>query len=121
MIRHTDAQELLSTARDVLLKTLLPQLPPASVYEARMVASAMAMVTRELSLGSEIAHQHQQAIASFYQLCELMPEHADEASLAQDIRNGRIDVVHEEALLTLLESLTRGKLRINNPKRLNSA
>lgn len=48
MQEQPDARNLLATARDALLKSLLPSLPPERHYEARMVANAMAIAARSL-------------------------------------------------------------------------
>ena len=48
MLRETpEAPDLLATAREVLLKDLLPHLPEAQAFAARMVANAMAVASRE--------------------------------------------------------------------------
>jgi hypothetical protein len=41
------AADLLATAREVVLKELLPALPPEKVFAARMVANAIAIALRE--------------------------------------------------------------------------
>jgi hypothetical protein len=47
MLEKPDGPDLLATARDVLLKELLPALPPEKAFAARMVANAMAIAARE--------------------------------------------------------------------------
>ncbi|TDH62728.1 hypothetical protein E2C06_10005 [Dankookia rubra] len=47
MLERPDGGNLLDTARDVLLKELLPHLPEAQRFHARMVANAMAVARRE--------------------------------------------------------------------------
>jgi hypothetical protein len=47
MLERPDGGNLLDTARDVLLKDLLPHLPEAQRFHARMVANAMAVARRE--------------------------------------------------------------------------
>jgi hypothetical protein len=47
MLEKPDAADLLATAREVLLKELLPALPADKAFAARMVASAMALALRE--------------------------------------------------------------------------
>lgn len=46
MLERPDAPDLLATARDVLLRELLPALPPERHYAARMIANAMAIAAR---------------------------------------------------------------------------
>ena len=48
MQEKPDAADLLATAREALLTSLLPALPPERRYEARMVANAMAIAARSL-------------------------------------------------------------------------
>ena len=47
MLEQPDSANLLATAREVLLKDLLPHLPEAQKFHARMVANAMAIAGRE--------------------------------------------------------------------------
>ena len=47
MLERPNGGNLLDTAREVLLKELLPHLPEAQRFHARMVANAMAVARRE--------------------------------------------------------------------------
>ena len=47
MTDRPTADELLAIARETVLEELLPQLPPAAHYAARMVANAIAIARRE--------------------------------------------------------------------------
>lgn len=47
MLEKPDGADLLATAREVVLKELLPALPPEKAFAARMVANAMAIAARE--------------------------------------------------------------------------
>ncbi|MGG5818230.1 DUF6285 domain-containing protein [Falsiroseomonas sp. HW251] len=49
MLEKPDAADLLATAREVVLKELLPALPPEKTFAARMVANAIAIALREAS------------------------------------------------------------------------
>jgi hypothetical protein len=49
MLERPDADGLLETARDVLLRELLPHLPESRTFEARMVANAMAIARRDMA------------------------------------------------------------------------
>jgi hypothetical protein len=86
--------ELLRVARAELLEALLPHLPVASHYAARMVANAMAIAAREL--------QEQPATG------------IDAARLSRDIRAGRLD--DDAATRARLETFTRERLAVSNPR-----
>lgn len=47
MLEKPDGADLLATARDVVLRELLPSLPPDKAFAARMVAAAIALALRE--------------------------------------------------------------------------
>ncbi len=49
MLERPDAAGLLDTAREVLLRELLPHLPEDRRFEARMVANAMAIARRDMA------------------------------------------------------------------------
>lgn len=134
MINQPDAQALLAQARKVLLQELLPLLPRERVYDALMMANAMAIAGREAAGGAAAQAQVDEAIAGFYRSIGLPAGSAParaagdragdaaastaspEAVLAADIRQGAIAPEHDAALLALLRGITRGKLAISNPK-----
>lgn len=86
--------ELLRVARAELLEELLPHLPVAHHYAARMVANAMAIAAREL--------QAQPATD------------IDAARLSRDIRSGRLD--DDATTRASLETFTRERLAVSNPR-----
>jgi hypothetical protein len=90
-----DAGELLRVARGELLETLLPHLPEAQRYTARMVANAMAIAARELRT----------PVAA-------VP--VDEATLARQIRSGAHD--GSTAILATLRDITARRLAVSNPR-----
>ena len=87
--------ELLRVARAQLLESLLPQLPAALRYEARMVANAMAIAARELATPAA-------------------PAAGDMAALARAVRAGAHDA--DGALQETLRSFTRARLAVSNPR-----
>jgi hypothetical protein len=100
MLEKPDAADLLATARDVVLKELLPALPPEKAFAARMVANAMAIAARAT-----------QAAA--------MPER-DLAALSREIREGRHDpgsATHQEVAL-FLRDYARLRAGVSAPKAL---
>src|SRR5574337_1195798 len=62
-MNQPDARDLLATARELLLKQLLPALPASLHYEARMIASAMAIAAREMAQATACAQAEAQALA----------------------------------------------------------
>jgi hypothetical protein len=91
--------ELLRVARAELLDELLPHLPVAHHYAARMVANAMAIAARELQA---------QPVAGL-----------DAATLAREIRAGRLD--GDATTRASLETFTRDRLAVSNPRILEGA
>lgn len=115
--------ELLGTARRVLLDQLLPLLPPDKVYDTLMIANAMAIASRELtSAGPDSGLVHDK-VAQFYQDAGLSRPGKD-VDLIRDltvrIRAESIPGASTKALHTLLSDLTRQRLAISNPKYLES-
>lgn len=115
-----DARDLLATARALLLDQLLPALPESLHYEARMIASAMAMALREMELAAACAQTEKDALA------RLPPLHGQagltlaqtRALVARHIRQGLYDEPGpaRQHLLDALQVITRAQLRISNPK-----
>jgi hypothetical protein len=119
-MNQPDARELLATARELLLKQLLPALPESLNYEARMIASAMAMALREMEQASACAQAETQALAG------VLGAHGQagaslagaRAQVARNIREGLYDMrgPARERLFDALRAITRAQLRISNPK-----
>jgi len=117
-MNQPDAQDLLLTARDAVLKQLLPALPAHLHYEARMVASALLIASREAAQGVACADIERQAMAGLLQ-DQASPEQA-RSELAQRIRQGAYDHAGEPRarLLAALRAINRAQLSISNPKAL---
>jgi hypothetical protein len=116
MLERPDGANLLETARDVLLKELLPHLPEAQRFHARMVANAMAIARREG------AADQAPALAA---LRHALGEPAGDAStllmrLARDIRAGAHDpgTPAHTAVAAALLALTRLRCSVSAPKAL---
>lgn len=118
-MKSPDAQELLVTARELLLKSLLPALPVSLHYDLRMIASAMAMAGREVELGAQEQSFEEQALARLLSIHGLAVTTLTEAQilLSRAIRQGLYDQPGgREAMLSELFHVTQYKLRISNPK-----
>lgn len=119
-MNQPDARDLLATARELLLKQLLPALPASLHYEARMIASAMAMALREMELAAACTQAEAAALARVLDVhgqAEPSPAEA-RAQVACNIRQGLYDErgAARECLLDALLTITREQLRISNPK-----
>ena len=119
--------DLLSIARETLLSELLPLTSGDARYVLLMVANAMAIAAREAEAGDAPA---QSALARLEKLYGESPSREPlesqlseyEHRLAQDIRAGIFDA-HDErqhALLTHLRQSVLERLRISNPKSVQS-
>lgn len=103
MQERPEGPELLAAAREALLARLLPALPPALHYEARMVANAMAIASRRAdtppipaSLAPELP-----ALAAAIRRGEFAPGAARRAECA-----------------AFLRALTQARARVSNPRAL---
>lgn len=119
MLERPDGGNLLDTAREVLLKELLPHLPEAQRFHARMVANAMAVARREA-----IADTAPALLA--LRLAMGAPAGAADdllQRLARDIRAGAHDpgrASHASVAAALL-ALTQLRCGVSAPKALGKA
>ncbi|RJG00828.1 DUF6285 domain-containing protein [Noviherbaspirillum sedimenti] len=133
MSDRPNGQDLLLTAREELMKRLLPALPAELRYSALMVANAMAIAARELDAGQsgdlrELAGLQQllpgEATAEAPVDGELL-QHAltgYRKELCAQIRVGNFDAgkpSHQELLRHLAENVSH-KLTLSNPRLLSS-
>jgi hypothetical protein len=117
-----EGAEILGMARDVLLKELLPLLPPEKKYQTLMVANAMAISGRELDQGDEAERIELRILTDLYG--EEPPDPASSAEriaglnarLAADIRAGLFDGDEADRLRRMLLETVVCRLRIWNPK-----
>ncbi|MFK8333019.1 DUF6285 domain-containing protein [Pseudomonas sp. BJa5] len=114
---NTTAIDLLDTAREVLLDTLLPTLDKAHHYECRMIARAMAVAARQIARGADAERIEAGAVAAL--LDDQQATTADaRARLAGLIRSGAFDHPDErqQRLLEALLRINRARLAITSPK-----
>ena len=107
---------LLALARDVLLKDLLPRLPPEAHLGARLVANSMAIAEREAILGAGPANQLLRELEMMYKEAEGEPEVLNR--FARDLRAGAFEssTPRDRAVRPILWRLTIFKLRQANPR-----
>ena len=116
MLERPGAAGLLETAREVLLRELLPHLPESKRFEARMVANAMAIARRDTAADPAPALARLRAL---YDLPGAEPD-ALLRRLAAEIRAGERDPGrpgHAAAAEALVE-LTRLRCAVSNPRAL---
>ena len=116
MLERPDAAGLLEAARDVLLRELLPHLPEAKRFEARMAANAMAIARREIPADTA------PVLARMRELLD-MPDAEPDAllrRLAAGIRAGERDPGRPGAAAAAeaLVALTRLRCSVSNPRAL---
>lgn len=116
MLERPDGPDLLRTARDVLLQDLLPHLPEAQKFQARMIANAMAIAAREQEARPEAASAQLRSVMS-------MPDGAPGAllsRLAAEIRAGRHDpgTPNHGVVAAALVALVRLRCSVSAPKAL---
>ncbi len=112
MLDHPQAPALLDAVAKLLREVLMPQLPPAAVFQARVAANAVDLAAREARLGPSADAQ---AIARLRSLLQHSGSLAAlEAELALAIRSGAIDD-HNSALREHLWASTLDKLAIDQP------
>ena len=126
----SDAADLMTTAREALLRDLLPALTGERRYAALMIANGMAIAAREHRLGTDAARNE---AARLRNLLELVPhDHAakrddkstgDLSALRTDvsaaIRAGAFDA-HERAVAHALAHTATDWVAISNPKALRT-
>lgn len=114
MLERPDGPALLRTAREVLLRDLLPLLPKAQQFQARMIANAMAIAQREAVVDAGPAEAALRGVldASGGDTGVLM------ARLAAGIRAGRHDpgTASHGAVAAALVALTRLRCGVSAPK-----
>jgi hypothetical protein len=108
MLEAPDAADLLATARESLLKKLLPALPAHLHYEARMAANAMAIAARAIAADPAPVEARLAALAG------------NAGGLAARIRSGEFapgTTGHVEVAALLLD-MTRLRCSVSAPRAL---
>ena len=101
-----NAMELLEAVREWIDREVIPATDGRLRFHARVASNVLAMVEREIDLGAEQAHAHQERLASFGV--------ADDAELAAAIRERRFDDRADELRAMLAEAVA-DKLAVANP------
>ena len=127
----SDAADLMTTAREALLRDVLPALSGERRYAALMIANGMAIAAREHRLGTDAARNEAarlrnlladfdaSAAASFADEAAASDLSALRARVRDAIRGGRLDA-HERAVETALAHTAADWVAISNPKALRT-
>ena len=126
----SDAADLMTTAREALLRDLLPALSGERRYAALMIANGMAIAAREHRLGTDAARNEGARLRNL--LADLQrsaregggdPPTTDLPALRKvvcaAIRDGRFDA-HEQAVGAVLMHTAADWVAISNPKALRT-
>lgn len=111
---------LLATARDVVLKDLLPHLPEAQKFAARMVANALAIAMREAQQDASWVQDAGRAIAQAMGHEADAPPPEAMRRFAADIRAGVCDpgTPGHDAAARLLREMARRRCEVSAPRAL---
>ncbi len=114
MLERPDGLDLLATAREVVLRDLLPNLPEGAKLQARMVAAAIALALREAEAQGEKGLMTELAAMLGVERNRALP------AFAAAIRAGRFDPGSEPhaAALDLLRRMARLRAGVSAPKAL---
>ena len=126
----SDAADLITTAREALLRDLLPALTGERRYAALMIANGMAIAAREHRLGTDAARNEASRLRN---LLELVPQ--DDAAKRDDQSTGELSLLrmnvsaairagafdaHEHAVGHALAHTAADWVAISNPKALRA-
>jgi hypothetical protein len=116
MLERPDGADLLATAREVVLRELLPALPPEKSLAARMVAAAMGLALREHTAGGE----WQAALQARLRLLVDAPDSRALERLAAEIRRGAHDpgTPRDADIAAWLRDYARLRATVSAPKAL---
>jgi len=123
----SDAADLMTAARDALLRELLPVLPAPHRYSALMIANAMAIAAREHRLATDAKQSETARLRNLLADCALpIPPSSDSSALRRivcsAIRDGRFDEPASATRLTqALTHTAEACVAISNPKALPTA
>jgi hypothetical protein len=104
--------ELLEAVREFLEDEVMPGTEGRLRFHARVAANVVGQIERELALGPALAVAHAERLAAL--------GFADDAELAQAIREGALDDRMDE-VVAALRAAAVDKLRIANPRYLHDA
>jgi len=106
---------LIGTARQALRDEIQPLLPAEQRYTTAMIANALAIASRTMASGTEIAARMHAALAGLYPDRPDDPSSRLERRLAQELRAGNIEPERERCIRAVLVARTLARLSLTNP------
>lgn len=112
MLDQPHGADIIDAVSRLLRNTLMPQLPPDAVFQARVAANALDLVAREIRFGETVEREALERLQALLQREGSLQELERELSLR--IRNGELDL-QSEGLAEHLWQTTLAKMKIDQP------
>jgi hypothetical protein len=112
MLDQPHGADILDAVSRLLRDTLMPRLPPDTVFQARVAANALDLVSREIRFGETVEREALQRLQALLNRDGSLQELERELSLR--IRNGELDL-QSEGLAEHLWQTTLAKMKIDQP------
>ena len=110
---HPDPAEILSAATRFVREELVPALPPALSFNARVLANALDLVARQITENAQVAAESLASIKALLQ--QDGPEEELMTELSRRIEAGEL-ALDNPALTDYLWKTTLAKLAVDQPK-----
>jgi len=112
MLDQPNGADILAAVSRLLRDTLMPVLPPDTVFQARVAANALDLVAREIRFGETVEREAEQRLRILLDREGTLAELESELSLR--IRNGALDLQSPGVAEHLWET-TLAKMQIDQP------
>ena len=112
MLDQPHGADILDAVSRLLRDTLMPRLPPDTVFQARVAANALDVVAREIRFGEIVEREARERLQALLGCDGPLPELERELSLR--IRNGELDM-QSPGLAEHLWQTTLAKMKIDQP------
>ena len=112
MLDQPHGADILVAVSRLLRDTLMPRLPPDTVFQARVAANALDLVAREIRFGENVEREALQRLQALLNRDGSLQELERELSLR--IRNGDLDL-QSDGLAEHLWQTTLAKMKIDQP------
>jgi Domain of unknown function (DUF6285) len=112
MLDQPHGVDILDAVSRLLRDTLMPRLPPDTVFQARVAANALDLVAREIRFGETVEREALQRLQALLHREGSLQELESELSLR--IRNGELDM-QSPGLAEHLWQTTIDKMKIDQP------
>ena len=112
MLDQPHGADILAAVSRLLRDTLMPQLPPDAVFQARVAANALDLVAREIRFGATVEREALQRLQALLDRDGSLQELESDLSLR--IRDGELDL-QSPGLTEHLWQTTLAKMKIDQP------